>query len=432
MALTINIISLGCSKNTVDSEFIAGGLANKGYDVGFDLNKKYIDITIINTCGFIHDAKQESINTILLQCALKKSNKVGRVIVCGCLSQRYEKELQEELPLVDAFFGVGQYDSLLAYLERENEEQLYNKTRLLSTPKHYAYLKIAEGCNRNCSYCAIPIIRGKNISRRIEDIIEEANKLVEEGVKEIILVAQDTTYYGVDLYGKRRLYDLLKELVKIDKLKWIRIQYAYPQAFPLEVLDLMQKEEKICKYIDIPLQHISNSVLDSMKRHITSTETENLIKQIREKVAQISIRTTFIVGYPNETKEDFSLLKEFVKKSRFERMGCFTYSPEEGTKAFLLEDNVSEEEKQERMDELLDIQQEISLELNQEKIGKVFEVIIDRKDLDFFVGRTQYDSPEVDNEVLISDKYSLEVGEFYNIKIVDAVEFDLIGEVIYE
>lgn len=429
MSLKINIISLGCSKNAVDSEFLAGHLTKRGHIISYDNSRQNFDVAIINTCGFIGDAKQESINTILIQCALKQSQKVGKVIVCGCLSQRYEKELKDEIPLVDKFFGVFQWQELLEYLDTEIEGSYYS-SRLLSTPKHYAYLKIAEGCDRACSYCAIPLIRGKNISRPLEDLVKEAKELVASGVKEIILIAQDTTYYGIDLYGERKLADLLKELVRIENLKWIRIQYTYPSQFPMEVIELMQKEEKICKYIDIPLQHINDDILSSMKRNINSQQTRNLINSIRSLVPEIALRTTFIVGYPNETEQAFEELKAFVKEMRFERMGCFVYSPEEGTSAFELEDNISEETKQERLDEILFIQQEISSEINQSKIGKEFEVIIDRREQDFWIARTLHDSPEVDNEVLISDKYKLETGQFYKVKIVDAVEFDLIGEVI--
>lgn len=429
MSLKINIVSLGCSKNTVDSEFLAGHLINKGYEVDYDAIKGNFDVVIVNTCGFIGDAKEESINTILLQCAYKQTNKVGKVIVCGCLSQRYKEDLKNEIPLVDEFFGVFEWKKILEYLDTYVEGNYY-KSRFISTPKHYAYLKIAEGCDRQCSYCAIPIIRGKNISRPIEELVEEAKELVSSGVKEIILIAQDTTYYGLDLYNERKLTDLLKELVKIDNLKWIRIQYTYPHQFPMEVIEVMKNEEKICKYIDIPLQHINSSILSSMKRNIDSEQTRNIVEQIREKIPNIALRTTFIVGYPGETEESFEELKSFVEEMRFDRMGCFIYSPEEGTSAYELEDNVPEEVKQERFDEILSLQQNISLEINQTKIGKEFEVIVDRREQDFWIARTQYDSPEVDNEVLISDKEKLEIGQFYKVKIVDAVEFDLIGELI--
>lgn len=429
MSLKINIVSLGCSKNTVDSEFLAGHLINKGHEVAYDATKGNFDVVIVNTCGFIGDAKEESINTILLQCAYKQTNKVGKVIVCGCLSQRYKEDLKEEIPLVDEFFGVFEWEKILEYLDTHIEGKYY-KSRFISTPKHYAYLKIAEGCDRQCSYCAIPIIRGKNISRPIEELVQEAKELVSSGVKEIILIAQDTTYYGLDLYNERRLADLLRELVKIDDLKWIRIQYTYPHQFPMEVIEVMKKEEKICKYIDIPLQHINSSILSSMKRNIDSEQTRNLVKQIREQIPEIAFRTTFIVGYPDETEESFEELKSFVEEMRFDRMGCFIYSPEEGTSAYEIEDNVSEEVKQERFDEILSLQQDISLEINQTKIGKEFEVVVDRREQDFWIARTQYDSPEVDNEVLISDKNKLEIGQFYKVKIVDAVEFDLIGELV--
>src|SRR5574344_377702 len=424
--MKINLISLGCSKNTVDSEVLAGNLTKEDFEVVYSSPFPNYDVAIINTCGFILDAKEESINTILLQCSLKELGKIQKVIVFGCLAQRFKEELKEELPLVDAFFGVNQQDKILQYLKADSQPYTH-KTRLVSTPSHYAYLKIAEGCDRRCSDGAIPLIRGHQISRSIEDIVSETKTIVEGGVKEIILVAQDTTAYGTDIYHKKALADLLRELIKIEKLHWIRIQYAYPQDFPMEVIDLMKESPKICSYVDIPLQHISSSILSSMKRNINSEQTIQLVKDIREKIPDVAFRTTFIVGYPSESEEDFEQLKDFVHKTRFDRMGCFTYSAEEGTEAFSLEDNISQEEKENRQDALMTIQEETSLELNQEKIGKIFEVIIDRRESDFFIARTHYDSPEVDNEVLIPDKEKVEIGKFYNVKIVDAVEFDLIG-----
>lgn len=427
--MNINIVTLGCSKNTVDSEFLAGHLRDKGHNVDFEANKIRHDVVIINTCGFIHDAKEESIETILQYCAYKKIGRIEKLIVCGCLSQRYKDDLAKEIKEVDKFYGVFEWEEILEYLHSKPQGKYY-RNRNISTPKHYAYLKISEGCDRNCSYCSIPLIRGKNISREIEDLVQEAKLLVESGVKELIIIGQDTTYYGLDNYKKRRLYDLLVELVKIEGLKWIRLQYAYPHQFPMEVIELMAKEEKICKYIDLPLQHISTSILSSMNRNIDKEGTIKLVNDIRAIIPEIAFRTTFIVGYPNEGEEEFEELKEFVTNSRFDRMGAFTYSEEEGTPAYELEDIIPQETKIERLDEILYIQQNISLEINQEKIGKTYEVVIDRRDQDFWVGRTQYDSPEVDNEVLIPDTYKLEIGKFYNIRIVDAVEFDLIGEII--
>ncbi|MDD2288013.1 MAG: 30S ribosomal protein S12 methylthiotransferase RimO [Bacteroidales bacterium] len=427
--MNINIVTLGCSKNTVDSEFLAGHLRDKGHNVDFEANKIRHDVVIINTCGFIHDAKEESIETILQYCAYKKIGRIEKLIVCGCLSQRYKDDLAKEIKEVDKFYGVFEWEEILEYLHSKPQGKYY-RNRNISTPKHYAYLKISEGCDRNCSYCSIPLIRGKNISREIEDLVQEAKLLVEDGVKELIIIGQDTTYYGLDIYKKRRLYDLLVELVKIEDLKWIRLQYAYPHQFPMEVIELMAKEEKICKYIDLPLQHISTSILSSMNRNIDKEGTIKLVNDIRAIIPDIAFRTTFIVGYPNEGEEEFEELKEFVTNSRFDRMGAFTYSEEEGTPAYELEDIIPQETKIERLDEILYIQQNISLEINQEKIGKTYEVVIDRRDQDFWVGRTQYDSPEVDNEVLIPDTYKLEIGKFYNIRIVDAVEFDLIGEII--
>ncbi|MBP1629660.1 MAG: rimO [Bacteroidetes bacterium] len=429
MSARINVITLGCSKNTVDSEFLVGHLRNRGYEVDFDAQKTKYDVAIINTCGFIHDAKEESIDTILLYCAYKKANKIDKVIVCGCLSERYKDELMEEIPDVDEFFGVFEWEKILEYLDTQIETKYYTN-RQISTPKHYAYLKIAEGCDRSCSYCAIPLIRGKNISRPIEDLVEEAKSLVASGVRELIIIAQDTTYYGLDLYKERKLGALLKELVKIEDLKWIRLQYTYPHQFPMDVIELMKQEPKICNYIDLPLQHINSEILSSMKRNINSEETRQLVEQIRTQIPDIAFRTTFIVGYPGETEKEFEELREFISNARFDRMGAFLYSPEEGTSAYELGDEISEEIKQERLDEILFIQQQISLEINQGKIGKVFEVVVDKREQDFWIARTQYDSPEVDNEVLIPDSFKVEVGKFYNVKIVDAVEFDLIGEVL--
>lgn len=430
----INIVSLGCSKNTVDSESLAGKLTNEGFSVEFNSNETAFDFVLINTCGFIDKAKEESINTILEFVNIKNTNKNFKLIVFGCLAQRYKDDLLKEIPEIDKIFGVMNQKDILDYIlcSNKNTEQLTELkpliNRQLSTPKHYAYLKISEGCDRRCAFCSIPLIRGKHISIPIEEIVNQANELIKQGVKEIILIAQDTTYYGMDLYGKRRLYDLLVALCQTD-IHWIRLQYAYPNQFPEEVLSLMQKEKKICHYLDMPLQHINDRILCSMKRNITSNEIISLIKRIKDKVDDIAFRTTLIVGYPTETKQEFNELLSFVKQAKFDRMGAFTYSKEEGTEAALLDDNVSEKEKQKRLDILTDIQQEISFDLNQKKIGKTMEVIIDRKENDYYVGRTQYDSPEVDNEVLIKSKHKLNIGEFYNVKITSALEFDLYGEV---
>ncbi|MCH3924845.1 MAG: 30S ribosomal protein S12 methylthiotransferase RimO [Bacteroidales bacterium] len=430
----INIVSLGCSKNTVDSESLAGKLTNEGFSVEFNSNETAFDFVLINTCGFIDKAKEESINTILEFVNIKNTNKNFKLIVFGCLAQRYKDDLLKEIPEIDKIFGVMNQKDILDYIlcSNKNTEQLTELkpliNRQLSTPKHYAYLKISEGCDRRCAFCSIPLIRGKHVSIPIEEIVNQANELIKQGVKEIILIAQDTTYYGMDLYGKRRLYDLLVALCQTD-IHWIRLQYAYPNQFPEEVLSLMQKEKKICHYLDMPLQHINDRILCSMKRNITSNEIISLIKRIKDKVDDIAFRTTLIVGYPTETKQEFNELLSFVKQAKFDRMGAFTYSKEEGTEAALLDDNVSEKEKQKRLDILTDIQQEISFDLNQKKIGKTMEVIIDRKENDYYVGRTQYDSPEVDNEVLIKSKHKLNIGEFYNVKITSALEFDLYGEV---
>ncbi|MDY4789681.1 MAG: 30S ribosomal protein S12 methylthiotransferase RimO [Bacteroidales bacterium] len=429
MSLNINILSLGCSKNTVDSEFLAGHLINKGYNVSYGNSQKRNDVVIINTCGFIGDAKEESIDTILYVCALKEMHKVDKIIVCGCLAERYLEDLKDELPLVDKFFGVQEWERLLEYLDVDLKGS-FQQDRHLATPKHYAYFKISEGCDSLCSYCAIPLIKGRHISRPIEELIPEARQLVANGVKELILVAQNTTYYGVDLYNERKIVPLLKELLKIEGLEWIRLQYTYPNHFPMELIDLMKEEKRICNYIDLPVQHINNSILSSMNRNITSDEIMNLISDIRTKIPDIALRTTLIVGYPGETEEAFEELKDFVRKARFDRLGCFMFSAEEGTPAYELEDDIPEELKQERMEEILEIQQEISLEKNQEKVGREYNVIIDRREQDFWIARTEYDSPDVDNEVLISDKFKVEQGKFYRIKIVDALEFDLIGELI--
>lgn len=425
----INIVTLGCAKNTVDSENLAGHLSKSGHIVIFDSNDKDIDAVIINTCGFIGDAKEESIDTILQYVdANKRKRKKLEIIVCGCLGERYRDELKGEIPEIKHFFGVHEWDKILEVLS----SPMYNKLddeRILSTPNYYAYLKIAEGCDRSCSYCAIPLIRGKHISRPIEDIVAEAKQLVKNGVKELIVISQDTTFYGVDLYNKRMLGPLLERLATESGAEWIRLHYTYPTGFPDDAIEAMAKHENICKYIDIPLQHINTDILQSMRRGIDREGTLSLIKKFRKEIPNVAIRTTLITGYPGETESAYEELKAFIKESRFDRLGIFTYSPEEDTPAFSLGDPIPEEVKVERMEELMEIQQQISREINEAKVGKIFKTIIDRKEGDFWIGRTEYDSPEVDNEIVI-EKGNLSVGDFYQVKIVRAEEFDLYGEVI--
>ena len=387
------------------------------------------NIVVINTCGFIDNAKQQSIDTILENVKKKNEGLIDKVFVTGCLSERYKPELKKEIPDVDEYFGTTEMPSLLKHLGADYKHELIGE-RLLTTPKNYAYLKISEGCDRPCSFCAIPLMRGKHKSTPIEDLVKEAKILAENGIKELILIAQDSTYYGIDLYGKRNLSKLLKELVKVEGIEWIRLHYAFPNGFPLDVLEVINSEPKICNYIDIPLQHISDKILKSMKRGASMDKINNLLQNFKNKVPGIAIRTTLIVGYPGETNEDFDLLKKWVKKSKFDRLGCFTYSHEENTGAFNLIDDVPEEIKHKRLNEIMEIQSQISWELNQNKIGKTFKVLIDRKRGRYYVGRTQYDSPDVDNEVLIEAKSNfLRVGQFVNAKIIDASDFDLYAEV---
>ena len=423
----INVITLGCSKNTYDSEVLMGQLKASGKEV---VHEQEGNIVVINTCGFINNAKEESINTILEYVDKKENGIVDKVFVTGCLSERYRPDLEKEIPNVDQYFGTTDLPLLLKALGADYKHELIGE-RLTTTPKNYAYLKIAEGCDRPCSFCAIPIMRGKHVSQPIEKLVNEAQNLANNGVKELILIAQDLTYYGLDLYKKRNLAELLENLVKVEGIEWIRLHYAFPTGFPMDVLDLMNKEPKICNYIDIPLQHISDSILKSMRRGTTKEKTTQLIKEFRNKVPDITLRTTLIVGYPGETEEDFQILKDWVQEMKFERLGCFTYSHEENTHAYHLEDDVPEELKQARASEIMELQSQISWDLNQEKIGKTFKCIIDRKDGNYFVGRTEFDSPDVDNEVLIdASKYYLKIAEFANIKIIDATEFDLYGEVV--
>lgn len=414
----------------MDSELLMGQLKANGQNVVFEKNLDEADTVIINTCGFINDAKQESIDTILQAISAKEKGLIKNVFVMGCLSQRYKNELSDEIQGIDGIFGVNEFPAILNHLEIKHIKELTGE-RLLTTPSHFAYLKIAEGCDRHCAFCAIPLIRGRNISRTIEDIVSEARLLADKGVKELILIAQDLTYYGIDIYHKRRLADLLRELITIEKIEWIRLQYTYPAGFPEDVLEIMNQSSKICKYIDIPLQHISDSILKSMLRNHSQEETRNLITSIRQKLPSVAIRTTLIVGFPGETHKNFEELKQFVMDSRFDRLGVFTYSPEEGTPAYLLKDDVSERIKRERMEEIMQIQQDISLEINRNKIGKIFKVIFDRIEGDYFVGRTEFDSPEVDNEVLVPmNEKDLSLGNFANVKITSADNFDLYGTTI--
>ncbi len=422
----INVITLGCSKNTYDSEVLMGQLMSNNKNV---VHEEDGNIVVINTCGFIDNAKQQSIDTILENVKKKNEGLIDKVFVTGCLSERYKPDLKKEIPDVDEYFGTTEMPSLLKHLGADYKHELIGE-RLLTTPKNYAYLKISEGCDRPCSFCAIPLMRGKHKSIPIEDLVKEAKILAEKGIKELILIAQDSTYYGIDLYGKRKLSKLLKELVKVEGIEWIRLHYAFPNGFPLDVLEVINSEPKICNYIDIPLQHISDKILKSMKRGASMDKINNLLQIFRNKVPGIAIRTTLIVGYPGETNEDFDLLKKWVKKSKFDRLGCFTYSHEENTGAYNLIDDVPEEIKHERLNEIMEIQSQISWELNQNKIGQTFRVLIDRKRGSYYVGRTQYDSPDVDNEVLIEAKSNfLRVGQFVNAKIIEASDFDLYAEV---
>lgn len=424
----INVITLGCSKNVYDSEVLMGQLRASGKDVTHEAPADQEgNIIVINTCGFIDNAKEESVNMILNYVDKKEQGLVDKVFVTGCLSERYKPDLQKEIPNVDQYFGTTELPGLLKALGADYRHELLGE-RLTTTPKNYAYLKIAEGCDRPCSFCAIPLMRGKHVSQPIEKLVKEAEGLARDGVKELILIAQDLTYYGLDLYKKRSLAELLENLVKVEGIEWIRLHYAFPSGFPMDVLELMKREPKICNYIDIPLQHISDNVLKSMRRGTTKEKTTNLLKEFRAIVPGMTIRTTLIVGYPGETEEDFQTLKNWVEEMRFERLGCFTYSHEENTHAYLLEDDVPADVKQQRANEIMEIQSQISWDLNQEKIGQTFRCIIDRKEGSHFVARTEFDSPDVDNEVLIDASLAyLKTGEFVNIKITDATEFDLYG-----
>lgn len=424
----INVVTLGCSKNVYDSEVLMGQLKANNKDVVHEDENDDGNIVVINTCGFIGKAKEESVNTILHYVDKKEAGTVDKVFVTGCLSERYKPDLEKEITDVDQYFGTHDLPNLLKALEADYKHELLGE-RLTTTPKHYAYLKIAEGCDRPCSFCAIPLMRGGHKSTPIEQIVSEAESLAGNGVKELILIAQDLTYYGLDLYKKRALADLLKALVKIDGVEWIRLHYAFPTGFPLDVLDVMKHEPKVCNYLDIPLQHINSELLKSMRRGNNSEKTISLIEKFREMVPEMAIRTTFIAGYPGETEEQFEELKDFVRSTKFERMGCFTYSHEENTHAYLLNDDVPEEVKERRVSELMEIQGQISFDLNQEKVGKTFKCIFDRKEGNFFIGRTEFDSPDVDNNVIVdATKHYLQVGQFIDITITEATDFDLYGE----
>ncbi|WP_405198189.1 30S ribosomal protein S12 methylthiotransferase RimO [Christiangramia sp. LLG6405-1] len=421
----INVVTLGCSKNVYDSEVLMGQLQANDKDV---VHEGEGNIVVINTCGFIDNAKEQSVNTILEFVEKKQEGSVDKVFVTGCLSERYKPDLQKEIPDVDQYFGTTELPGLLSALEADYKHELIGE-RLTTTPKNYAYLKIAEGCDRPCSFCAIPLMRGGHKSTPIENLVIEAEKLAANGVKELILIAQDLTYYGLDLYKKRNLAELLENLVKVEGIEWIRLHYAFPTGFPMDVLDVMNREPKVCNYLDIPLQHINDDLLKSMRRGTTHVKTTNLLKKFRSTVPEMAIRTTLIVGYPGETEANFQELKEWVQEMRFERLGCFTYSHEENTHAFNLVDDVPQEVKQERANEIMEIQSQISWELNQQKIGKIFNVIIDRKEGNYFIGRTEADSPDVDNEVLIdATTVYLKTGDFYEVEITDAADFDLYGK----
>mgnify|MGYP001800360658 FL=1 len=419
------MVTLGCSKNVYDSEVLMGQLKANYKEV---VHEAEGNIVVVNTCGFIANAKEESVNTILEYVKQKEEGIVDKVFVTGCLSERYKPDLEAEIPDVDAYFGTTDLPQLLKALGADYKHELIGE-RLTTTPKNYAYLKIAEGCDRPCSFCAIPLMRGKHRSTPIEDLVVEAEKLAADGVKELILIAQDLTYYGLDLYKERRLAELLKALAKVEGIEWIRLHYAFPTGFPMDVLEVMKNEPKICNYIDIPLQHIADPILKSMRRGTTRAKTTRLLEDFRRSVPDMTIRTTLIVGYPGETEADFEVLREWVKAMRFERLGCFTYSHEENTHAYQLEDDVPEDVKQERANEIMEIQSQISWELNQEKLGKTFRCLIDRKEGNYFVGRTEYDSPDVDNEVLIDAReHYLKIGGFSDVQITEATDFDLYGK----
>jgi ribosomal protein S12 methylthiotransferase len=425
----INVVTLGCSKNVVDSEVLLGQLKADEIEAGHNLENNEANIVVVNTCGFIDNAKQESIDTILAYSKAKENGDIQKLFVTGCLSERYRKDLMEEIPEVDAWFGTFELQSLIQTLGADYKKDLVGE-RVVTTPSHYAYMKISEGCDRPCSFCAIPLMRGKHVSKSIENLVKEAEHLVSRGVKEIMLIAQDTTYYGLDLYGERRLNELLLALSDVPGIEWIRLHYAYPSAFPLEILETMRERSNICNYLDIPLQHSSNSMLKIMRRGINKKRSEKLIKQIREALPDIALRTTMLVGHPGETEADIEDLADFIKEHRFERLGIFTYSHEEGTSAFDLEDVIPQEIKEERAEYLMAIQQEVSYDLNSQKVGQTLKVVIDREEGGYWVGRSEFDSPEVDNEVLIPTDNNARIGEFYRVEIVDSTDFDLIAKFV--
>jgi ribosomal protein S12 methylthiotransferase len=426
----VNVVTLGCSKNIFDSEVMMAQLKANKFEVEHEAEQDDSEIVIINTCGFIDNAKQESIDTILRYADAKNEGAVDKVYVTGCLSERYKDDLESEIPEVDAFFGTRELPRLLKTLKADYKHELVGE-RLLTTPSHYAYFKIAEGCDRPCSFCAIPLMRGKHKSTPMEELVEQAEGLAAKGVKELMLIAQDLTYYGLDLYGKRNLAELIDKLADVEGIEWIKLHYAFPAGFPMDVLDVMNKRENVCNYLDIPLQHGSTSMLKAMRRGITREKTEALIEKMRETVPGIAIRTTLISGYPGETEEDFQEMYDWVKRSRFDRLGIFTYSHEENTHAYNAEDDVPEEVKRERADKIMELQSGISYELNQEKIGKTYKVLFDKVEGDYFIGRTEFDSPEVDNEVLVKKENTyIRLGDFTNVKITNADHYDLYGEVI--
>ncbi len=422
----VNITTLGCSKNMVDSEVLSAQLLANDIDVEHESENLDYNISIINTCGFIDKAKEESINTILEHVELKKDGLVEKVFVTGCLSERYMGDLEKEIPEVDAWFGTMELPNILKKFQADYKEELIGE-RFLATPSHYAYVKISEGCNRTCSFCAIPLMRGKHVSKPIEELVKEVELLVNKGVKEIMLIAQELTYYGLDIYKERKLAELLRAFCAIDGLEWIRLHYAYPHKFPVEIIDVMRQEPKICNYLDMPLQHSADDLLLSMKRQITSGDMYELIDEIRKRNPNIALRSTFIVGYPGETLEHIEQLKEFLAKVRFDRVGVFTYSHEENTSAYDLVDDIPQEEKERRAEEVMSFQQEISLEKNEEKVGQTLRVIIDRKEAGRYIGRTEYDSVEVDNEVIVNSKNDLQPGDFVIVKIEKAYDYDLEG-----
>ncbi len=425
----VNIVTLGCAKNLVDSEVLMTQLRGNKVDVEHESEKSDANIIVINTCGFIDHAKQESVDTILQYAQAKESGDIEKLYVTGCLSQRYKEDLEKEIPTVDAFFGTNELTALLHKFNADYKKELVGE-RLITTANHYAYLKIAEGCDRPCSFCAIPLMRGKHVSKPMEELVKEATSLAMRGTKELLLIAQDLTYYGLDIYGERNLAELLKRLSDIDELEWIRLHYAFPAGFPMDVLDVMAERQNICKYLDIPLQHGSDHMLKLMRRGITRQKTEELLSTIRQKIPGIAIRTTLITGHPGETEADFEEMLKFVETSRFDRLGVFTYSHEENTHSYSMVDDVDNKVKQERADAVMELQERISLEINQKKIGQSMKVLIDRKEGDTFFGRTEHDSPEVDNEVIIANPGTLiKPGEFINVEITDTMEFDLFGTI---